>query len=269
MRRPLVLISVLGLVLVAAFTFLPEPHAQSPKRLSFAVAFTQKDAPIHIQAVTHTMDFLYGSAKVQNASDQTIRSVTFGVLFHETGPDWTKPILASSREIATNLKPGEVRSVDVEDLSIRDAQQKPSEMRSNPVVVEFGVLGTQFADGTSWSYDWRAQGAFEPENMWRGGKESLSVSPTCTNPSEGSLFARLARMLPGISRVLAQSGYTCGTSAVSQSCKNDITSCTDTLCPKRQTLPSSTMQSVLIVLDPCGNQACLNLGCSCARSPVV
>lgn len=241
MRRVLVPISVLGLILLAAFTFLPAPHAQSPKRLSFAVAFTQKDAPVQIQAVTHTMDFLYGSAKVQNVSDQTIRSITFGVLLHEVGPDWIKPILASSREIATDLKPGEVRSVDVEDLPIRDAQQKPSEMHSNPVVVEYGVLGTQFADATSWTYDWRAQGAFEPKNMWRGGKESLSVSPACTSPSESSLFPRLARMLTGSSRVFAQSGYTCGPSVNSPVMQERHKLLHGHPLPKRQTVPSPTV----------------------------
>ena len=239
MRRVLVTLALAVLVLMGILAISPRRQAQNLKHLTFVIAYKQAGAPIDIQSVTHTMDFLYGSATVTNVSDQIVRSISFGVLMHETGPDWSKPTLASSREIATNLRPGETRSIDIEDLPIRDAKQKASELRSNPVPLEFGILSVQFADGTTWNYDWRGQGGFNKSSAAHSGLDmkSLADATGCKGSQRASILAELSEFWPGITSVFAQSGYTCGASEVSQFCTNNVSSCTDTMCTKGKPCP--------------------------------
>ena len=56
------------------------------------------------------------NAEVKNVSDRAVRAVTFGVLLHGSAPNHSEPILASSREMQTDIKPGGVRTLDVLDL---------------------------------------------------------------------------------------------------------------------------------------------------------
>lgn len=99
MKRLAITSVLLAALVILAFAFSPKPRAQDRKRLMFQVAFTQKDAPVQMVSVTHTLEFLYGSAKVKNVSSQTIRAITFGVLLHELGPDWSTAVIVSSRKI--------------------------------------------------------------------------------------------------------------------------------------------------------------------------
>lgn len=196
MKRFLVTASVVVVLVVLAFAFSPRPRAQNRKHLNLRVAFTQKGAPVQIKSLTHTLKFYYGSAVVQNVSQQTIRSITFGVLLHEAGPASLQPILASSREIATNIDPGESRSVDVEDAAPRLIRQKAADLKSNVVVVEFGILAVQFDDGSIWQYDWQSEGAFNTQNVSGAKQESLRTVKNCN--ALGSLLDKL----PAIGAVL-------------------------------------------------------------------
>lgn len=164
MKRLLISICV---VVPLVFTILAlAPRAQNAKRFTFENAFVQDGAPVQMQSITHGLKFLFQSAEVKNVSGQTIRSITFGVLAHNIGPDWNKPILVAKREIATNIDPGQKVSVDVDDAQVDKIQQKVSELVSNPVGIEFGILGVQFADDTTWQYDWERSGSFNPRDMF-------------------------------------------------------------------------------------------------------
>lgn len=116
----------------------------------FVVAFAF--SPAQLTSITHGIDFLYQKAEVKNVSDRTVSSVTFGVLLHETDPNQSKPIVALSQQVPTDIKPGQV-GVDVLGLRTKESQEKASQLKSNTVVAEFGVLGVQFEDGGSWTFD--------------------------------------------------------------------------------------------------------------------
>lgn len=160
MKRLLVSICV---VVPLVFTILAlAPRAQNTKRFTFENAFVQEGAPVQMRSITHGLKFLFQSAEVKNISDQTVRSITFGVLAHNSGPDWNKSVLVAKREIATNISPGQTVSVDVDDAQVENIQQKVSELASNPVGIEFGILGVQFEGDTTWQYDWERSGSFNP-----------------------------------------------------------------------------------------------------------
>lgn len=233
MKRLLVTICVIVPLVLVVFAL--SPRAQNAKRFTFEIAFIQKAAPIQMPSVTHGVNFLYQSAEVKNTSDRTIRSITFGVLAHEIGPNWNKPTLVASREIATNISPGQTISVDVADAPVGDIQQKVSELKSNPVGLEFGILGVQFADDTTWQYDWQSAGSFDPRNMFGSLRNSAAIRRGCGASAVHSALTALAgsAVVPGIAAVFAQ-GYTCGTTSDREYCENHLTSCTDHICNMKQ-----------------------------------
>jgi hypothetical protein len=150
MRNRILVVMSIAFCFVVAFAFSP---AQGRKKFDMVSAYVQSGAPVQLTSITHGMDFLYQKAEVRNVSDRTVSSVTFGVLLHETDPNQSEPIIAVSQQVPTDIKPGQVRSVNVLGLRTKEAQEKASQLKSNTVVAEFGVLGVQFDDGGSWTFD--------------------------------------------------------------------------------------------------------------------
>src|SRR5882762_5239857 len=149
------------------------------------------------------------NAEVKNVSDRAVRAVTFGVLLHGSAPNHSEPILASSREMQTDIKPGGVRTLDVLDLTVKEVQVTATQLKSDRVIAEFGILGVQFNDGGSWIFDLQKNGGFSTSAV------SASADPAATmrcKPTISSgLVALLDKVLPPLAVVLAQ-GYTCAIS---------------------------------------------------------
>jgi hypothetical protein len=150
MRSRILIVVAIAFCFVVAYAFSP---AQGHKKFQMVVAYVQSGAPVQLTSITHGNDFLYQKAEVKNVSDRTVESVTFGVLLHETPPNQSEPIVAVSQQVPTDIKPGQIRSVDVLALHPNQAQERASQLKSNTVIAEFGVLGVQFEDGSSWTFD--------------------------------------------------------------------------------------------------------------------
>lgn len=185
MKRLALAVAVLGPLM---FLFVASQRAQNSKRFSFEVAFAQKDAPVQMQSVTHNVEFLFASAEIKNVSSQTVRAITFGMLAHESGAHWNTPILISTRQIATNVKSGDTRSIDIADATPAEVQKKISGMKSNPVAIEFGIVNIQFADGSNWDFDWQGAGGFDPRNMF-GPSAAVKEIPGCGSRTRAVLSA--------------------------------------------------------------------------------
>lgn len=162
------------LALVALFAFSPVHQAQNLKRITMEVAYVQDSAPIQINSATHATDFLFSKAEIKNVSDHAVRSVTFGVFLHAVPPSAQTSMLVSTREIPTHLKPGETRTVDVLDLTFDQAQEKAAQLKSNPIVAEFGILAVKMDDGGIWSSDAQNNGGFGKTSA--GGQSSVRSS---------------------------------------------------------------------------------------------
>jgi hypothetical protein len=194
-------------------------------------AFVQKDAAVNLDSVTHTLEFLYQRAAVKNVSDRTVQAVTFGVLLHDTDNPGVAPILAASRTVQIDIKPGELRDVEINAFPRDDAQSKAAVLKSSGVKAEFGVLGVQFDDGGSWEFDWRPVGAFAAHGGTGLASTPVSVNKNC-GPEIGWGRAALYRFASfELGSVLAQ-GYTCVGTPNNEMCTNNGTSCTNSLCHK-------------------------------------
>ena len=162
------------------------------------------------------------NAEVKNVSDRAVRAVTFGVLLHGSAPNHSEPILASSREMQTDIKPGGVRTLDVLDLTVKEVQVTATQLKSDRVIAEFGILGVQFNDGGSWIFDLQKNGGFSTSAV------SASADPAATmrcKPTISSgLVALLDKVLPPLAVVLAQ-GYTCAISPNTEVGTNNVSSC--------------------------------------------
>lgn len=160
MKSRILVILGIAFALVVFFAFSPVRHAQNLKGITMAVAYVQDAAPVQINSVTHGTDFLFSKAGVKNISERAVRSITFGVFFHAAAPTSEAPIMVSSREIPTHLKPGETRTLDVLDLTFDQAQEKAAPFKSNGIVAEFGILAVKMDDGSAWSTDAQRNGGF-------------------------------------------------------------------------------------------------------------
>lgn len=147
--RILIVIAIASCFVVAnAFSLAP-----GRKKLEMVSAYVESGAPVQLTSITSGTDFLYQKAEVRNVSDRTVESVTFGVLLHEKPPNESEPVVVVSQRVPTNIKPGQTHSVDVLALRPNQAQEKASQLKSNTVIAEFGVLGVQFDDGSSWTFN--------------------------------------------------------------------------------------------------------------------
>lgn len=234
MKRLLLAVGIVVPVVILTIAFSPRPRAQNRKGIVFEMAQQEKGAPVRINSVTHGPSFYMSSASVTNVSQQTIRSVTFGVLLHENGPQWAEPILASSRKIETNIDPGNTKEIDIYDAQPAAIQEKAAALKSSTVYFETGILGVQFADGGTWKYHWQTDGAFDPHHKPLSPNGSPIVARDCDKP----IFASLLEKIPGISSVLAQgSPYICTASFNREFCTNFGTRCTDTACAPNRPCP--------------------------------
>ena len=150
MKSRILIVIAIASCFVVANAFSPAPGR---KKLEMVSAYAESGAPVQLTSITFGTDFLYQKAEVRNVSDRIVESVTFGVLLHEKPPNESEPVVAVSQRVPTDLKPGQTHSVDVLALRPNQAQEKASQLKSNTVVAEFGVLGVQFEDGSSWTFD--------------------------------------------------------------------------------------------------------------------
>ncbi|HLZ49821.1 MAG TPA: hypothetical protein VKP61_03655 [Candidatus Acidoferrum sp.] len=233
MKTRILVVVVMTLTLVVVFSLSPTHHAQNLKSIVTAVAYVQDEAPVQINSATHGTDFLFSKAEVKNVSEHAVRSVTFGVFIHSSASDHEAPIMASSREIPTHLKPGETRTLDVLDLTLDQAQAKAAQLKSDSVIAEFGILSVKMDDGTTWSTDAERNGGFGRVNAAanRSAADIIHCSPT---PSS-KLRALLDRVIPSLAVVLAQ-GYTCAGSTNEELCTNMGQSCTNRVCTHLEVL---------------------------------
>jgi len=227
MKRRILFVVAAAFTLFLVLAFSPTPHAQGFKKIDMAIAYVQAGAPVELNSVTHGLDFVYSNAEVKNVSDRAVRAVTFGVLLHGSAPNHSEPILASSREMQTDIKPGGVRTLDVLDLTVKEVQVTATQLKSDRVIAEFGILGVQFNDGGSWIFDLQKNGGFSTSAV------SASADPAATmrcKPTISSgLVALLDKVLTPLAIVLAQ-GYTCAISPNTEVGTNNVSSCKNRVC---------------------------------------
>jgi hypothetical protein len=226
-----VLIVGAALILFATFALTPIQRAQGT-RIEMQMAYHQKDAPTHIKSVTNGSEFLFESAQVVNDSNKVIRSVTFGVLLHDMGPDPNKTVLLSSREISTNIMAGESRSLEILDLPISKARQEAARLKSGRALAEFGILAVQFDDGSLWNFDWQGEGGAFSSVGVLAAQSMLNGKLAIVNcgPSHTAIQEALIKLIPSIEPVFA-STYVC-TNSLQELCTNYGNSCTNTDCGK-------------------------------------
>ena len=242
MRTRISVALAFAVALFVAFAFAPTHRGQGFKKMAMEVAYVQDGAPVQIDSVTHGVDFLLGKAEIKNVSERTVRSVTFGVLLHETAPNKDVPILASSREIQTDIKPGTARTLDVFDLSLADAQRKAAQLKSNSVIVEFGVLAVKLEDGSTWSIDAEKAGTFGTVH----GSSPQALTTGCRPTVSSGLVAVLDAIMPSISVVLAQ-GFFCAASTNKTVCTNNVSSCTNRVCTHQEVLDGTCPMQICML----------------------
>ena len=157
-KHRILVASSAAVIIFAVFAFAPPRYALAHKSFDMSVAYVQEGAPVQLESVTHTLDFLLSKSEVKNISNNTVRFVTFGVLLSQPGS--SDVFLAARQEVPTDIKPGAVRSVDVLALPVKEAQQKALQFRSNKVTAMFGVMEVRFEDGTLWTVDPVKNGGF-------------------------------------------------------------------------------------------------------------
>jgi hypothetical protein len=218
---------MLVLAVLALFTAfsVSSYYAQGAKKMDMRDAFVQEGSPIQLVGVTHSVDFLLSKAEVLNTSDRTVTSVTFGTVLREKTAVPSEPIFLSSREIPTNIKPGETRTLMILDVTTKDVQRKAATFRSNAVVVESGVLRVEFADGGYWEYDLKKTGDFGPISALAPSAllpSSRGILRRDCNPksASGKFFAAIIdKLLPS---VFAQSVWTCVSTSAAITCSVDV-----------------------------------------------
>jgi hypothetical protein len=180
MKVRLLVLSVAVFALFATFSVSPR-HAQVTKKMEMRDAFVEEGSPVQLVAVGHSTDFLLKEAEVTNTSDRTVFSVTFGTIIYENTPVPNEPILISSREIPTNLKSGQTRTLLILGAATKEVQRKAASFKSNSIIVESGVISVEFDDGGSWNFDPRKTGSFGPVSAL----PPASISPASPSVQPG------------------------------------------------------------------------------------
>jgi hypothetical protein len=114
-------------------------------------ALDQPGAPLEIDSVKSTEQYLYEEVKVKNLSDRTIISVVFGILLSEVGNNPVKPVLMKSEPIPVTLTPGEGRIVKTRILTPNEASANAGFPSASGIKNELRILSVRFLDGTEWS----------------------------------------------------------------------------------------------------------------------
>lgn len=177
-------------VVIAAFlifTFTSARHAQVRKSFAMVDTFVQAGSPLQLGTVSHGSDFFLRKAEVTNTSDRTIVSVTFGIFLREAPPSQADATFASSREIPSNIKPNETRTLDILQLTVKEAREKATQLKTNTVLAESGVLAVQFEDGGSWNSDAQQKGRFAPASTTAMLKRGVVVIGHCSARSQSVL----------------------------------------------------------------------------------
>jgi len=69
--------------------------------------------------------------------DRAVRAVTFGVLLHESAPNHCEPIWHRVGN-ANRHKTRWSTTLDVLDLTVKEVQEKATQLKSDRVIAEFG-----------------------------------------------------------------------------------------------------------------------------------
>ncbi|HKV98248.1 MAG TPA: hypothetical protein VJN96_00420 [Vicinamibacterales bacterium] len=138
-------------------TFTARPSGPPPVGLSVRIVPHQSGSPVSIVESMSPLDDGYASVVLRDDADKAIRSVTLGALVRPADPAMTTPQVFIRRGPTVVLLPRATTAIAVQliDQSTLDAFARKG------ADVEIGVVGVEFADGSTWTYDLAAKGRFE------------------------------------------------------------------------------------------------------------
>lgn len=149
--------NVFFLFAVASRFSLTSRTSPPPVGVSVRIVPHQAGSPVSIVESTSDLEDGYASVVLRDDADKAIRSVTLAALVRPTDPAMTTPQVFTRRGPSVILLPRATTGIAVQliDPSTLDAFARKG------ANVELGVVGVEFADGSTWSYDLAAKGRFE------------------------------------------------------------------------------------------------------------
>lgn len=120
----------------------------------FTVA-RQSESPVQIWSTRHTMDHGYAEVTLRNESSKAIRGLRLGVVVTMSDSRMAPQVIFAPWP-GLALRPGETMAIQ---SRILDGAEVDRWARIGGTS-EVGVVEVEFADGTRWTYDLKAKGAF-------------------------------------------------------------------------------------------------------------
>lgn len=133
------------------------PVTDSLVGVSVRIVPHQTGSPVSIVESTSDLEDGYASVVLRDDADKAIRSVTLGALALPLDPAMTTPQVFIRRGPNVTLLPRATVGIAAQLI---DASALTALARKG-ANIEIGVVGVEFADGSTWSYDLAAKGRFE------------------------------------------------------------------------------------------------------------
>jgi hypothetical protein len=117
----------------------------------------QTGSPVSIVESTSDLEDGYASVVLRDDAEKAIRSVTLGALALPLDPAMTTPQVFIRRGPNVTLLPRATVAIAAQLID----PSMLTELARKGANIEVGVVGVEFADGSTWSYDLAAKGRFE------------------------------------------------------------------------------------------------------------
>ena len=142
-------LTLLCLLPTIAVTLPPQAGSQTSPRKGFRLSFAarQESAPLEILSTMSTLEYFFEEVTVRNCSEQTVTSVTFGVLLRASGNAPPKPTVFTGRLVPTEVKGSQERVLQALVLPVKTAVAKASAMEAAEIGAQLGILEVEFEDG--------------------------------------------------------------------------------------------------------------------------
>jgi hypothetical protein len=209
--------------------------AQTHSTIGLTFATSETGSPVSILSSTATQSFMFQAVQVKNTSQETIATVTFGVMIYPVqASSKAKPVFISGYAIGASLGPGQEATLNVSLLPAATALARASTFGTAPVQAQLGVSAVRFSDGSAWTFDAKSRGGFEPQSHVAPRVQQLSSRAPCAQ----HLFATFRL----VSNQSPNTYFTCQPGGQPVYCENHYSYCTMQVCTILNECPDQVCQ---------------------------
>jgi len=117
------------------------------------LALQQPDAPVLLRGYTaNAANFLYEAVKIQNASDETVTAISFGVIVADPAQPQEGWSMVRTWPVPVALPAGASQHLQINLLPPSQLKELVRTFTRSPKIT-LGVLDVQWEDGSKWQFD--------------------------------------------------------------------------------------------------------------------